>query len=488
MDAGKKKSLKINMILNAIKGLLGVVFPLISFPYVSRILGVENIGKYNFANSVISYFVLLAGLGIKTYAIREGARIREDTKRFSAFANEIFTINAVSTALSYAVLFICMVFVKKLHNYAELLLVLSLMIVFGTIGIEWVYSIFEDYLYITLRSIIVHIVSLALLFILVHSENDLIKYALITVISSVGSNIFNYLHAKKYCRVKLTLNFDWKRHIKPILILFGMTIATTIYVSSDTTILGFLCDDRTVGIYSVSTKIYSIVKTVLSSVIVVSIPRLSSMLGKKDMVGFRNVAYDIYGSLLTVMIPAITGIILLRKQIVLILSNETYITATSSITLLSIALFFCLGAWFWGQCILVPEKEESTVFKITVVSAIINIILNLLLIPLWKENAAALTTIIAEAISFFWCRYQSHKYIQLKGIGKIIIKVIIGCTMIVALSFVLERIIHNDTLYTLILIAGSVLLYAITEVILKNEAVVSIKSAVMDRLRHNKAQ
>lgn len=483
MQLDKARSLKLNMLLNSIKGLLSVIFPLITFPYVSKVLGVDNIGRYNFANSIISYFLLIAGLGINTYAIREGARIRHDDEKFSGFANQIFTINIYSTVISYILLFVCMLMVTKFHEYRGLLIVLSSMIVFRTIGIEWVYSIFEDYLYITIRSIIVHIVSLILLFLLVHSENDLIGYALITVISSVGSNVFNYFHAKKYCKVKLSKAVDCKKHLKSIFILFGMTVATTIYVSSDTTILGFLCDDRTVGIYSVSTKIYTIVKTILSSIIVVSIPRLSSLLGKKDMDGFNNVATDIYGSLLTVVLPAITGIIVLRRQIVLILSDMNYMDATSSISLLSIALFFCLGAWFWGQCILVPFKEEGTVFVVTVVSAAVNVILNFILIPFWKEDAAAITTIVAEAISFIWCRHKSKQYSKLTGIGKIILKVVIGCLEILFLAFALESVFSNNYIaYTIVLILGSIVLYGVTEIILKNEAAISLVDSIKNRV------
>jgi O-antigen/teichoic acid export membrane protein len=349
MPQGKTKSLKLNMVLNAIKGLMSVVFPLISFPYISRVLGVDNIGRYNFANSIISYIILAAGLGISTYAIREGARVRENHLEFEKFANEMFSINIVSTVVAYFILVVLLFAVPKFQEYMTLLIILSLQVIFKTIGIEWIYSIYEDYAYITVRSILFQVISLILLFVMVKNENDINNYAAITVISSVGSNVLNYFHARKYCRVKPTSVIDWKKHLKPIMILFAMSVTVTIYVSSDTTILGFLCDDHTVGIYSVSTKVYSIIKTVLSSVLVVSIPRLSAMLGKKDKAGFDAVSVDIYGTLLTIVAPAIVVLIALRKQIVLLISDAEYSTASSSLAILSVALLFCLGAWFWGQ-------------------------------------------------------------------------------------------------------------------------------------------
>ena len=162
----KNKSIKVNMILNAIKGLMSIFFPLISFPYVSKVLGVDNIGRYNFANSIISYFILLAGLGINTYAIREGARLREKENEFKQFANEMFSINILSTIISYVLFALLLIIVPKFQCYKTLLIILSLQIIFKTIGIEWIYSIYEDYAYITLRSIIFQIISLILLFVL----------------------------------------------------------------------------------------------------------------------------------------------------------------------------------------------------------------------------------------------------------------------------------------------------------------------------------
>jgi len=145
----KNKSIKVNMILNAIKGLMSIFFPLISFPYVSKVLGVDNIGRYNFANSIISYFILLAGLGINTYAIREGARLREKENEFKQFANEMFSINILSTIISYVLFALLLIIVPKFQCYKTLLIILSLQIIFKTIGIEWIYSIYEDYAYIT---------------------------------------------------------------------------------------------------------------------------------------------------------------------------------------------------------------------------------------------------------------------------------------------------------------------------------------------------
>ena len=158
MKIKKKKSVGINAVLNIIKQCCAIIFPLITFPYASRVLGVENYGKVNFGTSIISYFTLLAGLGITNYAIREGARIRDNKENFSAFVNEVFTINVVTTLISYAALFLTLIFWDKLGSYRVLILIQSLSILFTTIGTDWINSIYEEYAYITIRYVIVHII------------------------------------------------------------------------------------------------------------------------------------------------------------------------------------------------------------------------------------------------------------------------------------------------------------------------------------------
>lgn len=477
------KSLKINMILNGIKGLLSVFFPLITFPYVSKILGVENIGKYNFANSIVSYFILLAGLGISTYAIREGARIRNDKDKLTKFIKEIFTINVISTAISYVLLFICMLFVPNFKSYSVLIWILSLQILFKTIGVEWIYSIFEDYKYITIRSIIFQILSIVLLFLFVHTEKDLYNYTLITVISSVGSNILNLIHSRKYNKISLTASPEFKKHMQPILILFATTITITIYVNSDITILGLLAGDYHVGLYSLSTKVYTILKSLLASIILVSIPRFSFLLSQEKKEEFKSTAEDVYKTLLTLVIPFVVGIIVLSREIILIISDATYIDASLSLSLLSIAIFFCLGAYFWGQAMLVPLKQEKKVLKITIVSAIVNIVLNILLIPTLRENMAAFTTVIAEAIAFVYCKHETKKIVKLGNFNKIAIKSMLGCIPIIIISFIMKRFISSLIFSTIIIVILSVFCYIIFEILLRNEIVLHYCKLIKNKFK-----
>ncbi|OFS72035.1 flippase [Lactobacillus sp. HMSC08B12] len=413
----KTKSLGKNAFLNGLRSVLNIIFPIITFPYVSRVLSVGELGKYNWSNSFVSYFLLIAGLGIATYAVREGAKLRNDRNEISAFASQIFSINILSTVVSYILLFLFVLIFPKIQSYSACIYIFGIQIVFTTLGTEWIYSIFEEYTYITIRSIVFKILSIVMLFVFVRRPGDYLNYAGITVFSAVGSNVLNYLHAKKFCTIRFTFNIDWQEHLKPILIIFASSVATTIYLGLDTTLLGLINNNYVVGIYSVSTKMYNIVKQLIAAILTVTIPRFALLWGRHRYREYRKLLLQISDALALISIPAAVGVYMLAPQIVILLSSTKYIRAVSSLRLLCPALIFSIFSWIFTSCVLIPAKRENKVLIITVLSAVVNLVLNLLLMPSLKENAAAITTSLSEAISMFLGMYYSRDII--KGLYKI---------------------------------------------------------------------
>lgn len=183
---------------------MGVIIPLITFPYSSRVLGPEALGKVDYAQANMTYFTLLQAFGIGGYAIREGARIRDDRKKMDEFASDMLSINLITSAIAY-ILFFAALAIPKLAGYRTLMLLFSTTIILSAIGVEWLFTIYEEYQYITIRSFVMQIVSVVLLFTCVKSEEDYMIYALTLVISSVGSNVMNFIRARKYVKFKLSL-------------------------------------------------------------------------------------------------------------------------------------------------------------------------------------------------------------------------------------------------------------------------------------------
>ena len=482
----KKKSMALNAFLNGLRGILSIIFPLVTFPYVSRILSVRGIGKYNFSNSYVSYFVLLASLGVSTYAVREGAEFRNNKRKIGQFASEVFTINICSTLVSYVLLFISLVAFIKLHSYLSCILIFSIQIFFTTIGTDWIYTIYEDYAYITVRSIIFQLISIVLLFIFVRESGDYLNYAAITVFSAVGSNLLNYFHAKKICRIKLIWHFNWKRHIIPILVIFASNVAITIYVNSDITLLGLMKNNYVVGIYSVSSKIYSMVQNFTNSILAVTIPRLAMLYGKKRTAEYKNVLSKVINSMILFIIPTVTGLFVLSKNAILIISSSKYIRATNSLKILSFALLFSLMSTFLSGCVLIPIKHEKDVLKGTLASAFINIILNILLIPVLSENAAAISTILAEVVMMSFCLYYAWNIVKNIFISRNFVKNIIdsvaGSLAICIVCIIIMNFCSNIWFQTILCITLSVIVYALILMILGNKIFFNFIRGVKSRV------
>lgn len=483
----KKKSLALNAFLNGLRSVLNIIFPIITFPYVSRVLSVGEIGKYNFSNSFISYFTLIAGLGIATYAVREGAKFRDNRDEISEFASQVFSINVISTLISYILLFLCMTFFSTLHAYTASLLIFSLQIVFTTLGTEWIYTIFEEYTYITVRSIIFKILSIIMLFIFVRHQGDYLNYAAITVFSTVGSNILNYLHAKKFCTIRLTFKINWKAHLKPILVIFASSVATTIYLNLDTTLLGFMKNDYVVGIYSVSTKMYSVVKNLIAAVLTVTIPRFALLWGRKMTKEFKELLLKISDILGLISIPAAVGVYMLAPQIVLLLSSAKYMRAVSSLRLLCPALVFSIFSWIFSSCVLIPAKRENKVLFITVLAALVNLVLNIILIPHFSENAAGFTTSLSEFISMVLGIFYSRDIIGgvfTKQFWKNLVVYIVGSAIIVLICLTGSRLFHSTIVIIIFDVTLSTIEYVLILIGTKNETAMQALDTITMRLKH----
>lgn len=481
----KEVSLKSNIALNAIKQVCTIIFPLITFPYISRILGTDTYGKYSFGYTYVNYFVLLAALGIPTYAVREGAKIRDDRGKILAFADDIFSINVVTTVVSYVIFFASIFLWDKLDSYVWLLIVQSSAILLNTLGTDWINSIYEDFKYISLRYIAFQIVAILLMFLLVKKPEDYIIYAGINVFANSGPNLMNIFYTRrKYLKVRFRISETLKAHIIPMIILFSNTLAVSIYVNSDITLLGIFSTDKSVGIYTLAAKIYNIVKQILNAVIVVIIPRAAYYLGKNEIERYNSVLNQTIKGMIVLILPAITGLSSLACDVILICGGEDYFTAQEPLRILCIALCFSVLGCFFSNAILIVNQMEKPVLKITILSAVANIALNLFFIPAFDMNGAAITTVIAEFIVLsisFHCSRDKWKF---NFNFKFIISCIVSCLLMLLYLHLIKDIFSGMILRLFIAIFGAVLVYSISLILLRNEFVLYILSNLEKYLHH----
>lgn len=473
-------SVKFNAVLNAVKQLVSTIFPIITVPYITRVLGADSYGQVNYANSIVSYFVLLAGMGISTYATREGARIRNDKQRLSKFVNQMFTVNVFACLLSYAALLVLMLVWRPGSNLAILIFILSFSIAANTFGVDWVNVIFEDYVYITLRYIIFQVLAFASMLIFVHGSHDADVYAGCMVLPLVGGSLCNLWYIRRYVHPRLTKDVQFGAHVKAIVTLFANNVASTIYLSSDQTLLGIFSGSRAVGLYSLPVKAYSMIRNVLNALTYVMVPRLSAMIATHEEKQIIQLLNRTFCSLLTLILPASVGLFFLSPEIVSVLSGPQYAESSSVLQILSIALLFSVYSCFFANGILIPYRKESQFLLATSVAAVINLVLNCICIPLWGINGAAVTTLVAEMYILIHVYRAAAEYYRPDVSMRMIVSVVLGSVFVGLICVVGKMWVPSIALRLIVVIAVSVPSYLIIELLIGN---IYVKNITLSLLR-----
>lgn len=464
---------KANTIYNLIKTSSTILYPLITFPYITRVLMVDNVGKVNFGESIISYISLLASLGISTYAIRECAKTKNDRYALETVASQIFSINLLTTIIAYIVLLVLLIVAKPLADYRLLIVILSINIIFSTLGADWLNMAMEDLKYVTIRTVLSNFIAIVMMLLFVKKPDDYMIYAGITVLSTSMGNISNIFYRRKYCHLFFTTNIDWTKHLPKILLLFSMLISQTIYCNSDITIIGLLCGDYEVGIYSVAVKVYNLVNFIIASIALVVMPQLSFWYTKKDYIEINKILRYAFGFIAILGIPCLVGMNVIAEGIVQIIAGNQYIESVKVIHILSLALACSLIGGFIGNIILIPSGREKICFFVNIVSAILNLALNVFFIPRYGYIVAAVTTVVAEFIGVSIGIFFVEKEVFIERKKALLFPPIIGSMVIFLVAFVMNLLVTEVVLRTCIVIVVSGILYIVVLFILKSEYIVN---------------
>lgn len=482
LSSYSQKSLKKNAVLNIIKTAMGLIFPLISFPYVSRVLAPEGIGRVNYVRSLVQYFALFAALGINAYGMREAAKIRNDKNTFSLFVKEMFAINMISTLVSYLIFFAVIFLVPAFSDYVPLLLVSSASILFTTLGVEWAYSALEEYAYITLRSFLFQLLSLVLLFVFVRRHSDVLQYAAIGVVSSGGANLLNFMHLRKFVSWRTVGSLHFKKHLKPIFILFSTAVAISLYTILDTTMLGFFCGDEETGYYTAATRINSIIIGMITAVGVVLRPRLSNY-AETNAGSFDSLLRLSCDCFLMLTIPAAAGLCFLSEPVMLLICGEQFREAIPVMRLVTPVIFFITFGQFFTDQIFMPLRKDWYSFYPVLIAGVLNVGMNFLFIPRYGATGAAVATLVAESVvcttKFFLCR---RTYRETCSLFKRIWQYIVASLFMCVFLFVFSRVLPAREIAVLFLsVVGGIVVYALFLLLVRNECAIRMLGFVKNR-------
>ena len=474
------QSVKVNYILNLINTGTQMLFPLITFPYVCRVIEADGIGQINFFQSIISYISLFTCLGIPMYAIREIARDRSDVVQMNRTATEILLLHSMLTLVGYAIVAILCLTVPQIQVNIPLFLILSLTIFFTAIGCEWFYQGIEDFKYITIRGLIIKTVSVVLLFIFVKSKTDLLYYGCYTVFGVLGGNIFNFFRLRKYIHRENIIfsELHIKRHIKPVLKVFSFSVVTSIYLQLNTVLLGFLKNALAVGYFAAATKVMQMLLTMSACLGSVMMPRASHLIAENKEDEFNRLIQKSYDFTLAIALPMTIGLIFCAPSLITALCGVKFEHSILPSQIIAPIILMVAISNVFGIQVLFPKGKINIVTLCCGIGAVADLILNLCLIPFFSYIGTSIAYLGAEVATTVSMYFIGRKYIPIIYFKKSHLTYALGC-IVMALALYGISLLQLPTL-TILLLQGccGVLAYFIILCICKDEMLVQILSKI----------
>lgn len=408
-----EQSIKGNIVYTIANTFLGLIFPLITFPYISRVLQPEGVGLYNFYNAILGYVAMFANLGIALYATRLIARHRDDLHERSKITIEVFLLHCLTTLIASSAIFVLAWAVPRIYEHQMLFFVMATSIVLGPLSVNWFYQGVEEFKYITIRSLGIKALSMVLLLTFVKTHNDVIIYAIISVLANIGNYFFNIAYLRKFISLRGLRwgDLEVMRHLKPCLTLFVLNVVISVYVHLDSIMLGFLQSDAAVGYYSVPVRLSHIVLSIITSIGTALLPRFSYLLEAGNIATFNTLCRKSMLFIMGISLPVMLGLIILSKSLVICLFGLKYAPSILVLQLLSPIVFFASITNVLGIQILYPKGKENLVIYSTLGAAVVNFTLNCVFIPIYSYNGAAIATCIAEAIVLVLQIYLGKHYL-----------------------------------------------------------------------------
>lgn len=474
------QSVKVNYILNLINTGTQMLFPLITFPYVCRVIEADGIGQINFFQSIISYISLFTCLGIPMYAIREIARDRSDVVQMNRTAMEILLLHSMLTLLGYAIVAILCLTVPQIQVNIPLFLILSLTIFFTAIGCEWFYRGIEDFKYITIRGFIIKTVSVVLLFIFVKSKTDLLYYGCYTVFGVLGGNIFNFFRLRKYIHRENIIfsELHIKRHVKPVLKVFSFSVVTSIYLQLNTVLLGFLKNALAVGYFAAATKVMQMLLMMSSCLGSVMMPRASHLIAENKEDEFNRLIQKSYDFTLAIALPMTIGLIFCAPSLITALCGVKFEHSILPSQIIAPIILMVAISNVFGIQVLFPKGKINIVTLCCGIGAVADLILNLCLIPFFSYIGTSIAYLGAEVATTVSMYFIGRKYIPIIYFKKSHFTYALGC-IVMAFALYGLSLLQLPTL-TILLLQGccGALAYFIILCICKDEMLVQILSRI----------
>ncbi len=444
MESARRKSLAKNSIYNTAYRLINAIFSMVTAIYVSRVLTPELVGRVSYAENIVQYFVIVAALGIPNYGSRELVKITQNKQKRNLLFWELFVLNAIATTCCLVVYGVLIYTVPMFRANITLYYVVGTLLLMNYFNIDWFLCGYEEYAFISKRGIVIKVASVLCLFVFVRDVSDYLWYAVLNTAILVLNYVFGFVGLYKYGIGLPTEKLKVSRHLKPILIILATEVAVKVYSLMDTTMLGIMCREEVVAYYTYPMRLVRIVIIVAAAVGSVLLPRLSYYFQNNMLAEGIKVVNDVFYAMLFLLLPCGIGMFMVADTLIPLLFGSAYLPAVTTLrigALLTITLGF---SDLFGTQILVAFGGEKKRLTATIVGAIMNIALNLLLIPMFAQNGAAAASVISEGLVTIIVYLYAGKHIKIEYRGKTVQALFVSSASMMLVLWCVKRLIQNS--------------------------------------------
>lgn len=412
----EKNLLLKNAIYKFSLNILKIIIPILTFPYIYRVFSPEIIGRVEFSHSITSYFVIFAGFGVYNYGLREISRIRSNEEERNKIFSQLLIISIFSTLLTF-IFYILYIFLEFKNNFIlrNMLLINGINIFSQIIYTEWINEAFENYKFISLKTIIIRILNLICIFIFIKEKNDYYKYLFFLNFFIFCNNFIGFLYIKKYIKFKLQ-KINLKKYLLPLSVVFLVSNINMLYTELDRILLGFYSQNiQEVAFYGIAQRVMSLLIVTVMSVISVTMPRLSFYLGENRKLEYESMINEIISFMYFMLFPISIGLIILSKEIVIFFGGERYLPAQMVLIISGIRIIFVTISSLLSNNVIFLKRREKVMLYILITGGVFNFFIKLLLIKInfFNSTNAAFTTMLVEIFLIILEYFYIKKYLKI---------------------------------------------------------------------------
>lgn len=481
-----EKSICKNIIFKFILNIFNIIVPIFIGSYVLRVLGPKNMGNINFSQTIFGYFNIFATFGVYNYGLREISKVRDNKEKLSSVFSNLFLLTLITniiTTIAYVI------FIKSRYGGTEIYvacMVLTFNLLANIFYVEWVNEALENYDFITIKTIIIKLIYIVLLLLMVKTANNFNEYLMLLVLSTVLNNIASYF----YIRRRIKFNFkklELLKHIKPMFFVVILTNATLLYTQLDKTMLGAYISTENVAYYTMALNISSMINALMLTVIYVSIPRLSNYLAKNDNEEYLKLLDKIARLYLIFLFPAIIGMMVLSKEIILLYGGDQYIEAIPMLFVFAIYTITEGYQIILSNQIMYLKNREKEQVKIVFIGGLVNLILNIAILKLkiFTGTTAIITTMIANVIvvilEYMYVRVKLKIKFNIFGLDKS--KYLFISLIFIPITFIIKKFVGGLITVTTVTVLVNALVYFIILYFIKDEILNEILQKVLSKVK-----